>query len=223
MPRTSSTSSIIGTGFMKCMPMNLPGRSVFAASRVTESDELLVQMIACSGSSPLSALKIDFLTASSSMTASITMSTPLMASRPTAVAMRSSAAARCSSVIPPLRAWRLRLVPIVSSAASSSACPRSISVTSYPATAATWAMPLPMRPAPMIPIDFTMAADQAFETPWRSSSSASAGRALNRSATRPKSAIWKIGASSSLLMAQITRLSFIPARCWIAPEMPTAM
>ena len=31
-----------------------------------------------------------------------------------------------------------------------------------------------------------------------------------------------VGASSSLLIATITLLSFMPARCWIAPEMPTA-
>jgi hypothetical protein len=30
-------------------------------------------------------------------------------------------------------------------------------------------------------------------------------------------------ASSSLLMATMTLESFMPARCWIAPEMPTAM
>ena len=35
---------ITGTGFMKCMPMNLPGRSVAAASRVIEIDEVLVAM-----------------------------------------------------------------------------------------------------------------------------------------------------------------------------------
>ena len=35
-------------------------------------------------------------------------------------------------------------------------------------------------------------------------------------------ATWKIGASSSLLIATMTLLSFIPARCWIAPEMPMA-
>jgi len=38
-----------------------------------------------------------------------------------------------------------------------------------------------------------------------------------------KSATWKIGASSSLLMATMTLESFMPARCWMAPEMPTAM
>ena len=35
-----------GTGFMKCMPMNLPGRSVDAASRVIEIDEVLVAITA---------------------------------------------------------------------------------------------------------------------------------------------------------------------------------
>ena len=37
---------ITGTGFMKCMPMNLPGRSVAAASRVIEIDEVLVAISA---------------------------------------------------------------------------------------------------------------------------------------------------------------------------------
>jgi hypothetical protein len=48
MPRMSSTSSISGTGFMKWMPMNFSGRSVEAASRVIEIDEVLVPRIACS-------------------------------------------------------------------------------------------------------------------------------------------------------------------------------
>ena len=34
MPRISSTSCIIGTGFMKCMPMKRSGRSVTEARRV---------------------------------------------------------------------------------------------------------------------------------------------------------------------------------------------
>ncbi len=42
MPRISSTSSISGTGFMKCMPMKCSGRSVTEASRVIEIEEVLV-------------------------------------------------------------------------------------------------------------------------------------------------------------------------------------
>ncbi len=52
--------------------------------------------------------------------------------------------------------------------------------------------------------------------------SISSGTILKRSPTSPMSATWKIGASSSLLMAMIVFKSFMPARCWIAPEMPIA-
>src|SRR3546814_13471049 len=41
------------------------------------------------------------------------------------------------------------------------------------------------------------------------------------SPTKPTSATWIIRASSSLLMATIALLPFMPAKCWIAPEMPT--
>src|SRR4051794_10289056 len=53
--------------------------------------------------------------------------------------------------------------------------------------------------------------------------SVSSGTSLNKSPTRPRSATWKIGASSSLLMATISLESFMPARCWIAPDMPMAI
>lgn len=43
----------------------------------------------------------------------------------------------------------------------------------------------------------------------------------NKSPTKPTSAIWNIGASASLLIATINLLSFIPAKCWIAPDIPT--
>ncbi len=46
MPRTSSTSFITGTGFMKWMPMKRSGRSVAEARRVMESEEVLVARIA---------------------------------------------------------------------------------------------------------------------------------------------------------------------------------
>ena len=50
----------------------------------------------------------------------------------------------------------------------------------------------------------------------------SAGTTSNRSPTMPKSATSKIGASGSLLIATITCDPFIPTRCWMAPEMPSA-
>ena len=75
MPRITSTSFIIGTGFMKCMPMNLPGRSVAAASRVIEMEEVLRGDHAPRASAPGRALaKISRLISSFSVAASITMS-----------------------------------------------------------------------------------------------------------------------------------------------------
>src|SRR5215831_16966763 len=55
------------------------------------------------------------------------------------------------------------------------------------------------------------------------SSSVSCGATVNRSPTTPKSASSKIGASGSLLMATMVLDVCMPARCWIAPEIPTAM
>ena len=74
MPRISSTRVMIGTGFMKCMPMNLPGRSVDEASRVIEIDEVLVAISASGLSAGVNFLKISRLTSSFSVAASITMS-----------------------------------------------------------------------------------------------------------------------------------------------------
>ena len=62
MPRISSTSCITGTGFMKWMPMKRSGRSVAAASRVIEIDEVLVASIASGFSDGQSCVKILRLT-----------------------------------------------------------------------------------------------------------------------------------------------------------------
>ena len=53
--------------------------------------------------------------------------------------------------------------------------------------------------------------------------SVNSGKILKTSPTTPKSATLKIGAVSSLLIAMITSDSSIPAKCWIAPEIPQAM
>ena len=52
--------------------------------------------------------------------------------------------------------------------------------------------------------------------------SVAAGRTVCRSPTTPKSTSSKIGASGSLLTATIVFDVCMPARCWIAPEMPLA-
>src|ERR1700754_2357136 len=57
----------------------------------------------------------------------------------------------------------------------------------------------------------------------RQSACSSSGRILKRSPTKPMSAISKIDASPSLLMATIVPASLMPVRCWMAPEIPMAM
>src|SRR5262249_19785348 len=53
-------------------------------------------------------------------------------------------------------------------------------------------------------------------------SSVRAGRIWNRSPTTPRSAMLRIGASASLLIATIRRAPFIPTACWSAPLIPAA-
>src|SRR6476619_8369170 len=73
MPRIISTSSITGTGFMKCSPMKRSGRSVAAASLVMEMDDVLVATMASALRNGQSATKILRFTVSSSVAASITI------------------------------------------------------------------------------------------------------------------------------------------------------
>ena len=54
-------------------------------------------------------------------------------------------------------------------------------------------------------------------------SSINCGMTLKTSPTIPRSQIWKMGASASLLTATISLESFMPARCCTAPERPQAM
>jgi hypothetical protein len=53
-------------------------------------------------------------------------------------------------------------------------------------------------------------------------SSISAGTMSNKFPTMAQSAISKIGASESLLIATMLFEPFMPTRCWIAPEIPSA-
>src|SRR2546430_1738924 len=48
-PRTTSTSGMTGTGFMKCIPITCAGRLVWAAIAVMEMEEVLLARIAAGG------------------------------------------------------------------------------------------------------------------------------------------------------------------------------
>ena len=101
MPRISSTSCIIGTGFMKWMPMKRSGRSVTEASRVIEIEEVLVARMALFLSAGQRSMKILRLTASSSVAASITRSASPSAATSVAPRMRFRAVCISESVMMP--------------------------------------------------------------------------------------------------------------------------
>lgn len=119
-----------GTGFMKSSPMNLCGRSVTAASRVIERDEVFVVSTVRSARSGVRSRRIRFLTSSFSVAHSITRSAAPMGSSAVATCTRSSTLSRSSALIVPLVTARPVDPAIRERAASSCDCDRSLSRTS---------------------------------------------------------------------------------------------
>ena len=151
MPRIISTSSITGTGFMKCMPINFSGRLVAAASRVMEIEEVFEAISASGDKTAQTSFKMPVLISSFSLAASMTSAVSAMVLRLAAGTMRSSAASRVLSSMRPDANCRFKLPEIVAMPASMRSCATSFSSTRYPESAKTWAMPLPICPAPIIP------------------------------------------------------------------------
>ena len=120
MPRMISTSFMTGTGFMKCIPMNRSGRSVAAASRVIEMDEVFDAMMQDGLMCGTSSARMARLISSFSVAASMTMSAPQR--RVTGGGADSaSAPGLASTVSVPRLTMRPRLPLIVSSARTSTA------------------------------------------------------------------------------------------------------
>ncbi len=134
------------------MPMTLSGRLVTAASRVTEIDEVLVAMIASGLATPSSCANSLSLRSRFSVAASITKSASRNAPMSVDVRIRASANALSASLSFSRLTRRSRLPSTVFSARSNCAAAISVRITGCPATANAWAMPLPMVPAPTIPI-----------------------------------------------------------------------
>ena len=156
-PRMISTNAMTGTGLKKWTPVKRSGRSVAAASRVIEIDEVLVATSAAGLRRGHRSAKIFALIASFSVAASITRS----ASANAAVSVVSAIRARAGSTAPastmPFLTARARLAAIVAFAATARSIATSDRMTSYPASAATCAMPFPINPAPMTPMTCILA------------------------------------------------------------------
>ena len=154
MPRMISTNSITGTGFMKCMPIKRSGRSVAAARRVMDSDDVLEAMMASGGSTELTSRKISLLIVSFSLAASMAKPASLIKERLSAGCRRDSAASLSASVILPPATWRAKLPVMVAMPASMRSCEISLSRTREPERAKTCAIPHPICPAPIMPTVF---------------------------------------------------------------------
>ena len=123
-----STSVISGTGLKKCRPVKRSGRSVAAASRVIEIDEVLVASSADGLS--VNPAKIRHFTASLSVAASMTRSASAKSALSVVRLIRASAASAASWVTTPLLTPRPRFLPIVARAAWARAISTSDRMTS---------------------------------------------------------------------------------------------
>ena len=152
-PRITSTSFITGTGLKKCIPMTLSARPVSAPILVIEMDDVFVARIT-SGRGFIKrsrSRKISALISNFSVAASIARSQSASCARSTTAVMRPSVESLSSTVILFLATSRSRFFVIVASPRSRNRCSTSQSTTLNPHRANTWAIPLPMVPAPITP------------------------------------------------------------------------
>ena len=83
--------------------------------------------------------------------------------------------------------------------------------------------PLLEQPLRLLSIQGALRALGAYPCFLAFTAAVSAGTIFSASPTTPRSAIFMIGASASLLMAMMIFEVFMPTVCCIAPEIPTAM
>ncbi len=151
IPRTTSTSGIIGTGLKKWRPRNRSGRPVTAAIAVIERLEVFDAKNVAGGHAVSSAVQSRDLTSRSSVTASITSSAGARSSSRVVYRIRPSAASRSAAESFSFSTNLASDRSMVFRPSASWSSWTSRAVTSNPATAAAWAMPLPIWPQPITP------------------------------------------------------------------------
>ncbi len=113
LPRITSTSSMTGTGFMKCIPMTWAGRLVCAASVVIEMDEVLEARIVSPGATRSRSRKILNLISGFSVAASTTKWAVFTSSNDVLVRIRSSTPTDSETVTVPFLTCRSKFCLIV--------------------------------------------------------------------------------------------------------------
>ena len=117
-PETTSTPSMIGTGFIKCNPTTDSGRSVAAAMVVIDSVDVFVASTASAGAISSRSAKTSRLTSMSSRAASTMTGQSDRSSRSVVPVIRSRVASASASVNSPRSVSRPRLSSIVSKPSS---------------------------------------------------------------------------------------------------------
>jgi hypothetical protein len=148
-PETTSTSGINGTGLKKCMPTTRPGCRSGDAMAVIEIDDVFDARMHSGATMLSSRAKSSRLASRSSTIASTTSDTTQASGSVTTVVMRSTAAAAAPPSSRPLAASLFSASAMPARAASAAPKRVSWSWTRWPASAAIWAMPAPIVPAPM--------------------------------------------------------------------------
>src|SRR5215213_5601170 len=116
-PFMISTNFIIGTGFMKCIPITLSGRDVTDAIFVIEIEDVFEARIQLAGAFSSTCLKISSLRARFSIAASTTRSAFLTeVANEVCVTIFLSADSFASDVIAFLLTWRSRFLVMVATA-----------------------------------------------------------------------------------------------------------
>src|SRR5439155_14783191 len=152
MPRMTSTSTITGTGFMKCIPMTLSARFVAAAILVMEIDDVFEARMHSGEVRRSSSAKRPVLAERFSTMASMAMSALPTSSIFVVVRMRPRISSFCAADVRPLSTPRCRFAEIVAIPRCTNSSETSTRMTESPAEAAVWAMPLPIVPAPITAI-----------------------------------------------------------------------
>src|SRR5882762_797898 len=149
--RTTSTRGISGTGLKKCNPTKRSPRFVAAAMAAIVRLEVLDAKMVAGPHRPSSSFQSVFLSSRSSVTASTTMSQAFKSAVAVVNRSRLRIESRSAAVSFPFSTNLASDFSIPARALSHTCCDTSRTVESYPAAAATWAIPLPINPAPSTP------------------------------------------------------------------------
>src|SRR6266704_2369724 len=140
-----------GTGLKKCSPTKRSPRFVAAAiAAMVRLDVFEAKMVA-GPHRPSSSFHRAFLSSRSSVTASTTMSHVFRSAVVVVKRRRLRVASRSAAASFPFSTNLASDFSIPARALSQTCCDTSRTVVSYPAAAATWAIPLPMSPEPSTP------------------------------------------------------------------------